>query len=96
MDIQSQSEIYKIQLYTTAAHPPDFDWIRSDTEIKWRIVGRPCGQFQGDRKLDSVDTTFFIFFRSKCRPIMIEYRHARDASIARTREGRGVIVREST
>lgn len=53
------------------------------------MVGRPWGQFQGEVSVDRCATTRCIVVRVKCLPIMMEERHARDASRARTLRGRG-------
>jgi hypothetical protein len=56
----------------------------SGRHVRWRMVGRPWGQFQGDCRVDRLRSTAAICRFSSARPIMIEERHARDASIART------------
>ena len=56
---------------------------------RWRIVGRPWGQFHGDCRLDRLLTTRRMVPRVKCLPIMMEERQAREARTLRTREGRG-------
>ena len=52
------------------------------------MVGRPCGQFHGDLRLAKLVSTRLICGLSSARPIMMELRHARIASIARTFFGR--------
>lgn len=48
------------------------------------MVGRPCGQFQGDSRPARLSTTRRIVDLSSDLPIMMEDRQARIASIART------------
>lgn len=50
----------------------------------WRMVGLPCGQFQGARRSASRPSTRCISSRLSARPIMMDERHARLASMART------------
>ena len=52
------------------------------------MVGRPCGQFHGARSVARLSNTPRMRLLSSARPIMMLDRHARIASMARTREGR--------
>lgn len=54
-----------------------------DTSAKCRIVGRPCGQFQGCSIVAIFATTRAICPLSNAFPIMIELRQERLANIAR-------------
>ncbi len=51
---------------------------------RWRMVGRPCGQFQGDSRVDRFCRTFPIMLLLRCLPIMMDDRHARIANMERT------------
>jgi len=55
-----------------------------------RIVGRPCGQFHGACSSLTLSSTRRMVFASSALPIMMLERHARMASIARTRVGRTI------
>ena len=48
------------------------------------MVGRPCGQFQGERMPDRCCSTVRMAGLSRALPIMMEERQAREASMART------------
>eukprot|EP00959_Pyramimonas_sp_CCMP1952_P420076 8798815-Pyramimonas_sp.AAC.1 len=51
---------------------------------RWRMVGRPCGQFHGLLRPVRLFRIRYICGLSSARPIMMEPRHARIASMART------------
>ena len=55
---------------------------------RWRMVGRPWGQFQGESSPASWCSILVIFCLLSAVPIMTEDRHAREASMERTRDGR--------
>lgn len=59
------------------------------SNARWRIVGLPCGQFQGECSWDRCSRIRRMVRRSRARPIMIEERQAREASMARTLQRRG-------
>jgi hypothetical protein len=70
---------------------PDHDVVFLRTlrrSARWRMVGRPCGQFHGDLSVARLVSTRLICGLSSARPIMMELRHARIASMARTFFGR--------
>lgn len=57
---------------------------QSGSSHRCRIVGRPCGQFQGDLRPARVLTTRCMVLWDRCFPIMMEERQALDARTART------------
>jgi hypothetical protein len=65
-------------------------FLRDLMSNKWRIVGLPCGQFQGESSVTIFWRIRFISFLSRALPIMTDLRQARDANIALTRDKRHV------
>ena len=60
---------------------------RASRLTKCLIVGRPCGQFQGCSISLMWLTSFLIWCVFSAVPIMMDFLHARDAIIIRTRDG---------
>lgn len=56
----------------------------SGSTQRCRMVGRPCGQFQGDCNVERLSTTLRMVAMDRCFPIMMDDRQAREAIIART------------
>ena len=48
---------------------------------RWRMVGRPCGQFQGCSTSTRRRTMRFMVRCSSASPIITDDRHARDANM---------------
>lgn len=61
---------------------------RCGSTHRWRMVGLPCGQFQGERMVDRCSRMARMVLACSALPIMMEERQARDASIARTLQKR--------